>query len=175
MLEQIKSTIMSDLMFFNALFKFETWVPLLFIKFFLLTLLIETMTCLHNGPFVVMLICGLNLGLLFPLMICWILLILVVLREGKVSLILSTSLVLLTFLANWAYDLAWLGVWLMDLLDLKYFEISLTSLGDLAGIGEGSLSMLASLLIRVSCFLLFLSRLTLGVNLYVTFCLKLFF
>ena len=63
----------------------------------------------------------------------------------------------------------------MDLLDLKYFEISLTSLGDLAGIGEGSLSMLASLLIRVSCFLLFLSRLTLGVNLYVTFCLKLFF
>ena len=55
----------------------------------------------------------------------------------------------------------------MDLLDLKYFEILLTSLGDLAGIRGGSLSMLAGLLIEVFYFLLFLSRLTGGVNLYV--------
>ena len=158
---------MSDLIFFNTLFKFETWSPLLFIKFFLLTLLIGIITCLCDGPFVIILICGLDLGLLFLLMICWILSILIVLRKEKASLIFSTFLVLLIFLANWIYDLAWLGAVLMDLLDLKYFEILLTSLGDLAGIRGSSLSMLTDLLMEVFYFLLFLSRLTWGVNLYV--------
>jgi len=55
-LEQMKSTITSDLMFLKALFMFETWALLLFIKFLLLSLLIGMMTCLYNGSFVVMLI-----------------------------------------------------------------------------------------------------------------------
>ena len=146
----------------------------MFIKFFLLTSLIGMMTCLCNGPFVVILICSLSLELLFPLMICWILLILVALRKEKASLIFSTFLVLLTFLAKWVSDLTWLGVILMDLLDLKYFEILLISLGDLARIRKGSLLIPAGLLIRVFYFLLFLSKLTQEMNLYATFCLKLF-
>jgi len=65
--------------------------------------------------------------------------------------------------------LAWVG-----LLDLKYFEILFTFLGDLAGIRGGSLSMLVGLLVFFSSFLLFLSGLTLEVNLYAIFCLRLF-
>ena len=63
---------------------------------------------------------------------------------------------------------------LIHLLGLKYFEILLTSSRDLAEIRDGNLSMLADLLVIISFFLSFLSGLILGVNLYVTFCLKLF-
>ena len=62
----------------------------------------------------------------------------------------------------------------VSLLDLKYFEISFTSLENLTGIGGESLLMLAGLLVFFSPFLPFLSGLTLGVNLYAIFCLRLF-
>ena len=60
------------------------------------------------------------------------------------------------------------------MLNLKYFKILFTSLGNLAGIGGGSLSMLVGLLVFFSSFLPFFPGLTLRVNLYAIFCLRLF-
>ena len=64
-LGQMKSTKTSDLMFFRALFMFKIWALLSSIKFFLLSLLIETITCFLDRSFMIMLIQG--FGLLFPL------------------------------------------------------------------------------------------------------------
>jgi len=55
---------------------------------------------------------------------------------------------------------------------LKYLDILLTSLGDLAVIKEDSLLILAGLLFSFSPFFLLLTGLTFGVHLNVTFCLK---
>ena len=63
----MKLTKMLDLMLFKALFIFEIWILLSFIKFFLLFLLIGTIICFLDRPFVVMLMWG--FGLLFPLII----------------------------------------------------------------------------------------------------------
>jgi len=59
-----------------------------------------------------------------------------------------------------------------ELVILKNFEISLTSLGDLARMDRDSFSMLAGLSIFFSSFLLLLRGLAFGVYLKATFCLK---
>ena len=130
----MKSTITSDLMFFNALFMLVTWTLLSFIKFFLLSLFIGTITCFLDRPFVVILIH--SLGLPLPLMIFWILSILFALRDGKVSLILRTFSVLLLDLEAWAYNFPELVLDWEDFWVLKYLDILLTFLGDLAEIRE---------------------------------------
>ena len=119
-------------MFFNALFILVTWILLSSIKFFLLLLFIETITCFLDGPFVVILIC--SLGLLLLLMIFWILSILFALRNKKVSLILRTFSILLLDLKAWAYDFPELVLNWEDFWVLKYLDILLISLEDLAGI-----------------------------------------
>ena len=50
---QMKLTMISNLVFFNALFKLVTWLQLSFINFGLLLLFIGTMTCFLERPFVV--------------------------------------------------------------------------------------------------------------------------
>jgi len=60
----------------------------------------------------------------------------------------------------------------VGLVILKYFNISLTSLGNLARIGGGSLLMLTSLSVFLFSFLPVLTGFILGVNLNETFCLK---
>jgi len=55
---------------------------------------------------------------------------------------------------------------------LKYFNISLTSLGNFTGIGSGSLSTLVGLSISLLLFLPVLIRFTFGVNFVETFCLN---
>jgi len=110
--EWTKLTVTSNLIFLRALFKFATWAPLSFMKFFWLILFVGTMTCLCNSLLVVMLMCSLCLELLFPLMIFWMFLMLT-------ALIFNTSSVLLTFLADWAYDLAWFGAVMEGFLVLK--------------------------------------------------------
>ena len=64
---QMKTTIISDLMFFKFLFRLVTWILLSFMKEILLLLLIGTITCFLDGLFIVMLILGLDLP--SPLMI----------------------------------------------------------------------------------------------------------
>ena len=122
---------------------------------------------LPEESFVVMLILGLDLLLL--LMIFCIFSILFALRFRKASLILRISLVLLLDFEAWAYNFpllafAWAGPTI-----LKYLEIFL---GDLAGIGRESLSMLIDLSIFFSPFFLVLTRFILMVYLNDTFCLK---
>ena len=90
--EWMKSTIMSDLIFFRVLFIFEMWVLLSSIKFFLLSPLIGTITCFLDKPFIVILIW--DFGLSLSLMIFWIFSIFFTWRDGKASFILRTSSVL---------------------------------------------------------------------------------
>lgn len=167
---QMKSTMTFYLMFLKALFILVTWALLSFIKFVLLLLFIGTTTCFLGGLFVVMLIYSLNL--LSSLMIFWIFSILFALREGKTSLILRTSSVLLPNFETWVNNFpilvfAWSRFW-----SLKYLKISLTSLEDLVEIGGGNLSMLTGLIVFFSSFWTFLMELTLEVHLKDIFCLN---
>ena len=76
---------------------------------------------------------------------------------------------------NWnacAYDFLVFLFPYIELFALKNFEISLTSLGDLARIGGGNLSTLASLSIFFSPLLLDLARFNFGLNLDTIFCMK---
>jgi len=114
-------------------------------NFILLSLFIRTITCFLEGPFVVILI--LSLGLLLSLIIFWMLLILFALRLEKASLILKTFLVVFLDFDAWEYDLPLLLFSLAELVILKYFYISLTSLGNLAGIDSRNLLTLVGLFV----------------------------
>ena len=128
---------------------------------------IETMACFLDRPFIIMLSFG--LGLPLSLMIFWILF---VWRFRKTSLILRTSLMLFPNYNIWAYNLPLFLFLFIELVILKYLEIFLTSLGDLAGIGSWSLSILAGLFMFFSPFFPVFIGFTFGVHLKNTFCLK---
>ena len=95
----IKSAMTSDLIFLNALLILAICIIESFINFVLLLLLIETMTCFLNGPFIVMLSLGLgfssSLMIFFDFFVC---------RLGNISLIFKTSLVLLIGVKAWVYN-----------------------------------------------------------------------
>ena len=152
---------------------FEIWVLLLFIKFFLLSLLMGTMTCFQDNPFVVILMQGLGLGLLFPLIIFWMLLMFFAFKDGKASFIFKTFLVLLLILKACAYDLFLPLLFLVGVIGLKYLDISFTFFSDFARIREEILLILVGLLVFFFSFLLFFSRITLEVNLEAIFFLRL--
>ena len=147
---QTKSTMISDLMFFNTLFRLVIWLLLSSINFVLLLLFIGTITCFLEWSFVIILI--FSLGLLLPLMIFWMLLILSALRLEKTFLILRTFLMVFLDFDIWAYNLSLLLSSLVEPVILKYFNISLTSLGNLARIGGGSLLILMGLFIFIFFF-----------------------
>ena len=87
-------------------------------------------------------------------------------------MILTTLEVLAFCLETWAYNMVdFLGL-VADLLFLKYFEMTLISFWDLAGIGKGIFSMFARMCLMD--FLLFLLgiRAILGVNFDVIFFLS---
>ena len=142
-------------------------------KFFLLLLLIETMTCLCNSPFVVELIQGFGFGLLFPLIIFQILSMFFAFKNGKASFIFKTSFVLPTVLEACVYEIFLALLFITGFVGLKYLEISFTSFSNLAGIREEILLILVGLSATFSSFLSFFSKFTLRVNLKATFCLKL--
>ncbi len=98
-----------------------------------LSLLMGTITCFLDGPFVVIWIRG--LGLELPLTMLLTLSICLAFKAGKDSLILSTSEVLAVCLEACAYDLVGFEWLVVVLLPLKYFEIVLTLLLDFAGSG----------------------------------------
>ena len=149
----MKLTMTSILMFFRVLFMLVMWILLSFIKLFLLVLFIGTITYFLNISLVVILIC--SLGLLLLLIICWMLLMFFALRVGKASLILRTLSVLLSTLEACPYNIYWLKFAQDSTFVLKNFEILLTSLGILVGIGGSSLSILAGLSVSLSLGLLF--------------------
>ena len=91
--DQTKLTIVSNLIFLRALFRFKTWLLLSSMNFLIFSLFIGTMTCFLEELLIVMLIYG--LGLLLPLMIFYIFLIFFTWRDEKMSLILRTFSVLL--------------------------------------------------------------------------------
>ena len=82
----MKSAMMFDFMLFKALLILITWVLASFIYFLVLLVFIGIMTCLREGPLVVMLMHG--LGLWLPLMSLWTCLIFLFWRFRKTSLIL---------------------------------------------------------------------------------------
>ena len=79
-----------------------------------------------------------------------------ILRVGNTSLILRIFSVLLSTLETYTYDLLWLILAQDSIFILKNFEILLISLGVLAGMGEKSLLILASLSLSLSLGLPFL-------------------
>ena len=149
--DQTKLTIVSNLIFLRALFRFKTWLLLSSMNFLIFSLFIGKMTCFLEEPLIVMLMYG--LGLLLPLMIFYIFLIFFTWRDEKVSLILRTFSVLLAGLDAWAYNFSkFLLSWCI-FKTLKYLEIALTSLRDLVEMEEDNLSMLSSLELNKFLFL----------------------
>ena len=127
-----KSAMTSDLMFLRALLRLVIWELNDSINFVLLSLLIRIMTCFLKGSFIVIF----NLGLELPslLMIFWIFSIFFAYNFRNISLILRISLVVVDEDKIYIYDFLaffFLTSWLFFLKNLK---ISLTSLGDFAGI-----------------------------------------
>ena len=137
-----------------------------------LLLLIETITCFLDGPFVVIWIRGLGLGL--PLMMLLTLSICLAFKAGKDSLILNISEVLAVCLEACAYDLVGFEWLVVVLLPLKYFEIVLTLFLDFAksrGRGAGEAFSIDTGTGFAISFLLLLG-ITLGVNLDDIFALR---
>ena len=99
------------------------------------SLFIRIMTCLWNGPLVIILIFSLDLSWL--LIIFCTILIFLFWSLGKTFLIFNISLVILVGLVCLAdictYDL---GSWLTSCCFLKYFDILLTFLANFARMGE---------------------------------------
>ena len=131
-----------------------------------------TMICFLDGPFVVIWMRGLGLG--FPFTMLLTLSIWLAFKAGKDSLIFSTSYVLDGCFDVWAYDLVGLARLDLLLVILKYFEILLTSLFDLAGRGGrgGAFSIEVGTGLGISFLLLFLMGAVLGVNLAEIFALR---
>ena len=91
---QIKSTIILELIPLRAHLMLITCMLESLMNFLLRLLLIGMITCLRDGPFVVILILGLDLEL-EPLMTFWIRSIFAFRRLGNDSLIFNVSLVIL--------------------------------------------------------------------------------
>ena len=87
-----KSAMISDLMFFSILFKFAICMLDEAMNMDLLSLLMGTITCFLERPFIVMLILGFNLP--ESLIILWMFSIFLVSRLGKFSLIFKILLTL---------------------------------------------------------------------------------
>lgn len=166
----MKSTKTLDLMFLKALLILEMWRLLFFINFKILSPFIGTITCFLDGLLVVIWIWG--LGFALPLMIFWTWSILLALKDEKISLILMTSSVWLTGFETWAYDLVRDLLTGADFKFLKNLEISLTSLGNLAGIGGGSFLMLTETVLFLLALFLLMMGFTLRVNFNLTDRLK---
>jgi len=99
---QIKLAIMFDLMLLSNLLILTTWVLESLTKLFTLSMLMGTMTYLHEDSLIVILKCG--LGLLLSLIIFWTCLIFLFWRLGNASLIFSVSLATFDLLK---FDNAW--------------------------------------------------------------------
>jgi len=137
-----------------------------------LSLFMGTIICFLDGPFVVICMRGLGLGFLFTMLLT--LLIWLAFKAGKDSLILSISDVLVGCLEVWAYDLVGFARLDLVLISLKYFEIILTSLLDLARSGgrEGAFSIETGAGLAISSLLLLLLGIALRVNLEEIFFLR---
>ena len=131
----MKLTITSVLAFPKSLLRLETWADEFFRKAAELSPLMGTIICFLNGPFVVIWIRSLGLG--FPFTMLLTLLIWLVFKARKDSLIFSTSDMLGDCLNVWAYDLVGFSMLGLLLVGLKYFEILLTLLLVLARRGGG--------------------------------------
>jgi len=127
----MKSTITSVFVFPRSLLRLETWADEFFRKAAELSLLMGTVICFLDEPFIVIWMYGLGLG--FPFTMLLTLSIWLAFKAGKDSLIFSTSDVLDDCLDAWAYDLVGFSMLGLLLVGLKYFEILLTLLLVLAG------------------------------------------
>ena len=137
--EWIKLTKTSDFKFLKLIL--AIWRELFFINLAILSLSIRMMICFLDSLLVIIWICGLAFGLL--LTILWIWSIFLVLRVGKLSLILIISDVLISCLEACMYDLVNYLETLAGLMFLKNLEIWLISFCNLAVIGNGIFLMLA--------------------------------
>ena len=99
----MKSTITSVLVFLRSLLRLETWANEFFRKAAKLSLLMGTIICFLDRPFVVIWMHGLGLG--FPFTMLLTLSIWLAFKAGKDSLIFSTSDVLGDCLDAWVYNL----------------------------------------------------------------------
>ena len=131
---------MLDLMLLRAWLMLMIWAAKSLMNLLPRSLFPWTMTCLHDGPLVVIL--SLGLGLLFELLMTfWMVLIFLFGRFGNAFLIFNMFIAMLDDVVldfdfdneTWAYNLFMAGFSIF----LKNFEISLTSLGNLARIGGG--------------------------------------
>jgi len=113
---------------------------------------------------------GLGLGL--PLIIFWTWLILLVLRDERVSFILMTSSMWSEGLKACAYDLTPVLLTGTCFKFLKNLEIWLTTLGNFAVIRGGSFLILTGTDLYLLALLALMMSFTLGVNFNATFCLK---
>ena len=172
-LDLMKSTATSDLAFLRSLLILVTWNAEFLMNKLLLLLLMGTITYFLDGPFVVIWIRGLGFGLPLMMLLTWSSWFMF--KARKDSLILSTLEVLAVCLEAWVYDLVSFIEFIMVLFPLKYFEIVLISVLDLAGSGEGgggAFSIETETSLAISFLLLFLLGITLGVNLEDIFTLR---
>ena len=138
----------------------------------LLSMLMGTITCFLEGPFVVIWIQGLGFGL--PLTMLLTRSIWFAFKAGKDSLILSILEVLGVCFEAWVYNLVGFKGFIVVFFSLKYFKIVLISVLDLAGSGGGggAFSMEMETGLAVSFLLLFLIDVVLKVNLDDIFVLR---
>ena len=137
-----------------------------------LYIVIIPIICFLDRPFIVIWMCGLCLGFSFTMLLT--LSIWFVFKAKKDSLILSTSDILVGCLEAWAYDLVGFARLDLVLISLKYFEIVLNLLLDLAGSGGrgDAFSIEVGTSLAISFLLLFLLGMALGVNLEKIFALR---
>ena len=158
----MKSTLTSVLVFSRSLLRLEMWADEFLRKAVILSLLIGMITCFLDGPFVVIWMCSLSLGLPFTMLLT--LSIWLVFKAGKDFLIFSISDMLGDCFDTWVYDLVGLSVFDLLLFGLKYFEILLTLFLDLAGSGGrgGAFSIETEVGVGIFPLLLFLTDADLG-------------
>ena len=168
--KQMKSTRISNFTFLRALLMLATCIEEFFMNLILLSLLMGIITCFLEGPFIVIWIQGFILGVPLTMLLIWS--IFFVLMEGNTSLILITSDMLVFCFKAWAYDFEGCLVLIASLLLLKYFEITLTSFWDLAGIDKGILSIFARIGLLISLLFLPVADRIFRVNLAVIFLLS---
>ena len=168
----MKSTITSVLAFPRSLLRLEMWADKFFRKAAELSLLMGTIICFLDGPFIVIWMHGLGLEFSFTMLLT--LSIWLAFKAGKDSLIFSISDILGDCLDAWAYDLVGLSMLDLLLVSLKYFEILSTSFLVLAGRGGRRGAFLIEMEIGVGVFplMLFLMDVDFRVNLAEIFNLR---
>ena len=156
-------------MFRNCLLMLATFVDEFFMKEKTFSALMGMMICFLEGPFVVILICG--LGLLCPLTILFTWSTFFALRKGNASLIFKTLDMVTEGLVAWAYDFPGfpLGAlfssdWFFDWKYLGMVLISFFGLVDRGGRGGGILLMVTGLDFGISLLPLLLAAGILRVN-----------